>query len=65
MKKCEVQGCNLEAIPKERFCRNCKKDKLNELNDAGYFTKTYGLYGRARSNDQKENIRETKYGKDR
>jgi uncharacterized OB-fold protein len=60
MKKCE--NCPKQALPKSRFCADCKKDLLRQMQEKGYLTNTLG-YNKYRSQDMKENIQETKRGR--
>lgn len=62
MKRCE--NCTNEAIKKERYCKECKKQVLSKLTEEGYL-KPAPRHGNSRSADQKENTRETRKGYDR
>jgi hypothetical protein len=45
----------------ERFCKECRKDVLAELKEAGFLTPT--PYRRSRRTaEQRENVYETKHG---
>ena len=62
MRFCE--RCKANApLPKERYCKSCRKVVLKELEESGAITPV--VYARYRSAEQMENIRETKYGNDR
>lgn len=58
---CEIA----ERIPKQRFCKKCKKIFLANLKEEGHLqsTTTCGRY--IRTVEQRENIQDTKYGVDR
>jgi hypothetical protein len=55
-----------EAMLNERFCKDCRKAKLEELKECGYLQRApsppFRRYLRAR--EQKENVHETKHGVD-
>jgi predicted amidophosphoribosyltransferase len=56
--------CDSPALPKIKYCKDCKAELLSELNEAGYFTpRVYGH--KNRTDEQKEITRETKLGIDR
>jgi len=60
-KPCET--CNDTAIPGQRFCKECRKAVLDELNSAGYLeTGGFGRKGQGRTAEMKEVTYETKYG---
>lgn len=60
-KKC--QRCYLTVAKKgEKFCATCKKIALKELRDAGYLTPRPWV--EHRTSDQKENVMDTKNGRD-
>jgi hypothetical protein len=65
MKPCE--RCHEQvAVKGERFCAECRKAVLAELNES-YLTKSpryRGAWDRYRTSEQRENERETKYGTD-
>jgi hypothetical protein len=62
MKTCET--CPCEAIDGERFCKPCKKVRLDLMKRDRYLSP--GFFGfNSRSEDHKENTRETKFGVDR
>lgn len=58
---CEIA----ERIPKERFCKKCKKIFLAKLKAEGYLQSTATCGRHIRPAEQRENIQETKYGVDR
>lgn len=62
LKRCE--RCPAQAILGGRYCKNCKKAVLAELKNAGYLGPRL-YHGSFRTADQKEDLRETKFGKDR
>jgi hypothetical protein len=47
----------------ERFCKECRKAVIQKLKNSGYLTNCGGGSG-YRSADQKENVYETKHGRD-
>jgi hypothetical protein len=49
-----------------KFCKECKKAVLRELNEAGYLQSTGwpGHVGQRRTSDQREHTYETKHGLD-
>ena len=49
------------ALPKERFCKPCRKLVLAELKDAGFLAPRLRR-GTMRSGEMKEITRETKFG---
>lgn len=65
-KRCE--RCSNLSIPKQRFCNECRKQLLLEMKEKGYLTpapiynKFSGGWNKYRSQDEKENINETKRG---
>lgn len=61
MKGCEK--CSCPAKEGERFCTECKKHLRKEMRDAGYL-KNVPRLGSSQTQEEKENIRETKYGRD-
>lgn len=62
MRQCE--RCPNPAVSNnDRFCKECRKAILVELNAAGYLeTGGYGRKGQSRTVDMKENTHETKHG---
>lgn len=59
--KCE--RCDREALPKIRFCKQHKKEFIQEMKDAGYLQKVYfGHIGDRRPSEARENTYETKHG---
>lgn len=63
MKDCEA--CDLPAIDGERFCKDCKKAKIEEMKRAGYL-KPAPQHGTPwRTPEHMEDTRETKRGIDR
>lgn len=61
VKMCERCDCG-PAIPRERYCKDCRKIVLKELEDAGHLTPYVGTGHGFRSADQMENTYETKHG---
>lgn len=66
-KQCET--CNMTAIITERFCKKCKRELLQRLQDEGYLTPDpfpypYMSSGNNRDASYAEDTRETKYGID-
>ena len=62
-KKCKL--CPNVAIRGSQYCNECKKEVLSHLREVGYLERGgYGHKGMTRTQDQKENTRETKYGRD-
>ena len=57
--RCRVR----KPIPTEKYCKECKKEVLAELKEAGYLTPKPFL--KPRSFDQMEDQRETRRGPDR
>jgi hypothetical protein len=58
---CKVE----ERIPKQRFCKKCKKIFLAKLKETGYLQSTTACGRYTRPAEQRENIQDTKYGSDR
>jgi len=49
----------------ELYCKECRKAVLAELREAGYLVfQPWGFTGAHRTAEQREDIRETKYGRD-
>ncbi len=61
-KPCE--RCELEALPKERFCKACKIVVLAEMKKSG-FLQVRQYSSSFRSAEKKEAVHETKHGIDR
>jgi hypothetical protein len=61
------ERCNgVEAMRGYRFCGECKKALLREMWDAGYLeTGGFGRKGQNRTAEAKEDVHETKRGRDR
>ena len=57
-KQCET--CSSVAVNGERFCKSCKKSRLQQMKESGYLTPK--PYRSMRSGDQRENTHETKHG---
>lgn len=55
--------CDNPRVPGAKYCKECKKLVLLELQAAGYLTPRPFL-GSPRSSEQKENTYETKHGRD-
>lgn len=61
-KMCERCG-SAYAKRGEKYCKDCRKQVLSELAEAGYLQTGYGGHkGMSRTADQKENTYETKHG---
>ncbi len=60
--KCE--RCKAEeALPKQKYCKACKKKVLAEMTEEGYLQKTIPHWaGRIRTSEQKELTYQTKHG---
>ena len=64
IKPCE--RCGNPSNPGERYCKQCRKQVLAELADAGYLgPKPQGHIGSGRTTEQREVTRDTKFGLDR
>lgn len=62
-KQVKCERCDEQRIPGRRFCKACEKAVLKEMAENHYLTPKQ--YGRAyRGNDSRENVQETKYGRD-
>lgn len=63
----ECTRCGLRPpVPMELYCRECRKQVLKEQKESGYLdSKPIGHVGQRRPSEAREDIRETKYGKDR
>ena len=59
--KCERCG-NPTVKRDERYCKECRKDVLAELREAGYLAPILPPSGISRTPDQRENTYETKHG---
>jgi hypothetical protein len=60
-RKCE--RCSAVAKRGEKYCKECRKQVLSEMQEAGYLTTGYyGHVGMGRTSEQKENTYETKHG---
>lgn len=57
----ECERCGAWALPRSRYCKECKKEVLRELAECGYLTWRPAV-GRYRGTDARENVRETKHG---
>ena len=62
MKKCQGELCTNEAEEGMRFCKLCEKIYKDKMRSSGYLAQV-PRQGDFRTQDQKENVRETKYGK--
>jgi hypothetical protein len=52
-----------EALPKQKYCKSCKKAVLAELDATGYLQKVpRGHAGMSRTAEAKELTQETKFG---
>jgi hypothetical protein len=56
--------CGKEAVAGERYCRQCKKLVLKEMEQAGYLERRPAR-SPTRDKEARENTRETKFGVDR
>ena len=55
--------CGKDALPKIRFCTDCKRRYIQEMKDSGYLQKTNNFHcGDNRLKESKENTYETKHG---
>lgn len=53
------------AITGEKFCKPCRKIELDDMKNSGYIvTSPIRHVGASRTNEQKEDTRSTKYGRD-
>ena len=66
MAKCK--RCDEDAKKGERYCKECRKDVLAEMKSDGYLQTVPLLWGNihcsSRIGGEKENIQETKHGRD-
>jgi hypothetical protein len=63
MKMCR---CGKPALPGILYCAKCKKPRLKQLEGQGYLDPhRIGHVGERRTDEAREDIRETKFGKDR
>ena len=52
-----------EARPKEKYCKECRKEVVKELTECGYLQRIYpGHSGSNRPGEARENTYETKHG---
>ena len=58
---CERCGFS-EAIAKQRYCKDCKKDVLHEMRQSGYLQRVPPQHERYRPSEAKENTYQTKHG---
>lgn len=60
---CERCG-EAEAVPKEKYCKRCRKAVKREMIDDGYLRPTGDVHaGQRRTRDAKERTHETKFGR--
>ena len=61
-KLCKRCGA-LPALRNEKYCKDCRKQVLSELQEAGYLQNTGWTHvGQTRTQEQRENTYETKHG---
>ncbi len=62
-RECEL--CGKEIFSINKYCPGCKKAVLDSLRSKGYlsYAPTFPT-GSGRSSDHRENVRETKFGRD-
>jgi predicted amidophosphoribosyltransferase len=60
---CERCG-HTNPTPKNRFCGPCGKELRAEMTKVGYLKPVPPIGQAFRTADQKENVRDTKYGRD-
>lgn len=61
------ERCLLPAVESERFCKECRKAFILEMESSGYLQRRIAWpkdAGKHRPPDARENVRETKYGID-
>lgn len=63
MKACE--NCNEPALKGERFCKVCRKVILDRLRATPGFLPPKVRHTNGRTDEQRENVRETRFGTDR
>ncbi len=61
LRQCE--RCSETAIRGQRYCKECRKAILREMDETGYLQRGgCGHIGMSRTSEQKENTYETKHG---